>query len=156
MPWLILIAVVFMAGAGMKLFYAGESSGRAQCKADIEAADRKLQAKADELEQETKNHIDDMVVAFDAGESQIKTRVVTIRAKGTSDVQKFPVFSNPVCVLPADSLRSLNGARAGFRTAPDPGIGDTAVRDTSAAAKGNDGGTVPANAGRLRPLGKVR
>jgi predicted Ser/Thr protein kinase len=119
MPWLILIAVVFMAGAGMKLFYAGESSGRAQCKADIEAADRKLQAKADELEQETKNHIDDMVVAFDAGESQIKTRVVTIRAKGTSDVQKFPVFSNPVCVLPADSLRSLNAARAGFRTQQD-------------------------------------
>jgi hypothetical protein len=156
MPWLILIAVVFMAGAGMKLFYAGESSGRAQCKADIEAADQKLQAKANELEQETKNHIDDMVVAFDVGESQVKTRVVTIRAKGTSDVQKFPVFSNPVCVLPADSLRSLNSARAGFRTAPDPGVSDAAVRDAAPAAKGNDGGALPATAGRRGPLGKVR
>lgn len=122
--WIIaLLGVVFVVGSGLKLYGSGETSGRAQCKAEIAAADARLAAKSDELKQEATNHIDDMVTAFEDGEKNAKIRVVTVRSKASADVAAFPVFKNPACVLPSESLRNLNTARASLRVetqAPAP------------------------------------
>jgi hypothetical protein len=153
---IVAVLVAILAGTGVKLYAAGETAGRNQLQAKLDAADKQLADKAQALQQEAANHITDMEAAWDASEAVAKAHVVTVRAKGASDVRSYPVFANPACVLPVDSVQSLNRARASFRNAADPGESVGAVRDTAAPPNGNASGALPTDVGRRKPLGKVR
>jgi Sec-independent protein translocase protein TatA len=153
---IVAVLVAILVGTGVKFYAAGESAGRAALQTKLDAADKQLADKAQALQQEAANHITDMEAAWDASEAVAKAHVVVVRAKGASDVRNYPVFANPACVLPADSLHAINGARASFRNAADPGESVGAVRDTAAAPNGNASGAVPTDVGRRKPLGKVR
>jgi hypothetical protein len=152
---IVAVLVAILAGAGMKLYGAGETAGRAELQAKLDAADKRLADKADALEQEAANHITDMEAAWDASEAVAKAHVVVVRAKGASDVRSYPVFANPVCVLPVDVVRSINSARASVRAAADSGGVVDSVPDTAAAPVGEPSGRVPTNAGGRSPRGKV-
>lgn len=118
-----LLAILLIVAAGTIGGYfkvqewIGEAkdAGREECRVAIEKKNAELRDTADALKAETANHIVDMVAAEDFGRSQTETRIIYRQAKGASDVSKYPVFQNPVCVLPTDSLRNLNAARAGIR-----------------------------------------
>lgn len=155
MPYIILIAVLLVAGALYKSYNIGVTNGQASLKAQLEAADQKLAQAASEARQEAENKIIDMSAAYEVGESRAKVIYLKQNEKGASDVKNFAVFSNPICVLPSDSLRNLNSARASVRTASDSGEAPGAVPGPGTPAVGNDGGAVPANAPRPRPMGKV-
>lgn len=172
---ILIIAAIGMLGGGLWSVHSnGIKEGKAECQAELKAADDKLRAEAAAREQEAANHITDMQAAFEVGESQAKTKIVTVLAKGAKDVATYPVFSNPACVLPPDSLRTLNATRGGMRTgtvddsvlngaskgtnlqpATNTPSSDAAVRGTGSANGGADKGSVSPDATGRRPLGKV-
>jgi Sec-independent protein translocase protein TatA len=151
---IVAVLVAILAGTGVKLYAAGESAGRAALQAKLDAADKQLADKADALQQEAANHITDMEAAWDASEAVAKAHVVVVRAKGASDVRSYPVFANPACVLPVDVVQSINGARASFRNAADPGESVGAVRDTAAAPNGNASGRCTNRCWRTQTFGE--
>jgi hypothetical protein len=173
-----LIAIVGFAGYTMKIQAAAHRAGIEECQAKVTAANAELTRQAGELKQEAENHITDMVAAYDAGESQAKTRTVYLQSKGRADVDQHPdVYNNRACTLPASSLRIVNASRAGLRRDPaadglrddadsGPGAGarpaanpaapDGGVRGAGTAQEGHARGDVLGNAGGRRPLGKVR
>jgi hypothetical protein len=115
---ILIIVAIGSAGAYFKVQqWIGEAkdAGREECRVAIETKNAEIRASADALKAESANHITDMVAAEDFGRSQTETRIIYRQAKGASDVSKYPVFQNPACVLPTDSLRNLNAARAGIR-----------------------------------------
>lgn len=101
-----------------------------KAQADAQAKLDAAQAKAD---QEAKNKVIDMAAAYEAGEANAKTINNTYVQRGASDVAKYPVFRNPDCVLPDDSLHQLNSARAGLQPTADPGQPPAAVPGAPAA-----------------------
>jgi hypothetical protein len=114
-----LIAIVGFAGYTMKIQAAAHRAGIEECQAKVTAANAELTRQAGELKQEAENHITDMVAAYDAGESQAKTRTVYLQSKGRADVDQHPdVLRNASCTLPASSLRIVNASRAGLRRDP--------------------------------------
>lgn len=124
MPTLIMliIAAVIIVGITSKAYYAGDQHGKAVCESEHEEADARNKKIADDLEKEAANHITDMDAAFEVGVAKGKVDQAKFEAKGASDVQRYAVFSNPVCTLPAEPLADLNAARAaafgGVATAP--------------------------------------
>jgi hypothetical protein len=153
----ILIAAVILVFAG-SIFGAynwGEKNGAAEYKEKQEQAQAKIDEQAAVMVREANNKITDMQAAFEAGKEQAKVVTKTITIRGQSDVAKYPVFSNPVCVLPADSLQFLNRARANLRTAADPGIADAALPVTGPPPGREDSNSVPANAGGREPSGTL-
>jgi hypothetical protein len=156
--WILaLLAAVALAGAGLKLYGMGETAGFDKCHAAVAEADAKLAAKSDELKQEAQNHIEDMGTAYDAGEKAKSARVIYRTAKGAADVRANPVFANPTCVLPAESLRNLNAARASFRTeqpdATEPASNAPVAAPTPPPASSTTPAPLAAPAARL-PRGK--
>lgn len=170
------IAAVFLIGGYMKVTADARDEGRAACQAELRAADDKLKAAADALTQETANHIADMVTVAEVTEAQAKTRVVYVQSKGAGDVKRFPIFANQICVLPDESLRNLNAARAGLRRDPpadgvrasgdgqsasvrapaSAGTPDAAVRGARPLAKRDAGGVVHPDAGGRGSVGSLR
>jgi hypothetical protein len=151
---LIIILVIAAAALGGGFFKVQQwksearAEGVAQCQAQLAEANRQLKVTADALNGEAANHITDMVAAEDFGRSQSETRIIYRQAKGASDVSKYPVFQNPACTLPADSLRNLNAARASIRrdVPDDPAVG---VRDDGTGRGASATAGAPANSGQV-------
>lgn len=169
----IIIAAVAMFGGMIKAYSIGESRGEAKITAAYAAAEKKAEELAAKLEKEGRDHIDDMVGAFNAGEDTARQALAGKQAKGTSDVTKFAVFQNPVCTLPDESLLNLNAARASIFGGVQPSsersstsLSTTTNPSQSAGAvpsSGNqpitgrqDSNSVPAVNQGHRPLGAVR
>jgi len=89
-------------------------------KTRLEQADAVMKRQADELRAETEKHIVDMEAAYEVGQQEAQRKIQVITKRGESDVAKYPVFNNPACELPNDSLHNLNAARAGLLPATDP------------------------------------
>jgi hypothetical protein len=172
----LLLAVLGGIGGGLWTVHRnGYNQGLAECQAQVKAADDQLRAEAAKREQEAANHITDMQAAYEVGESQAKTKVVTVVSKGAKDVATYPVFSNPACVLPDDSLRTLNASRSSMRNvsstdvglhndsstgasvqpAANPSSSNGAVRGAGVVDGGAAKGSVSSNATGRRPLGKM-
>jgi len=183
MIWLILgivLAVIMMMGGGGWFIYEqGIDKGKAVCEAAHEKADAELKLKADKYEQEAANHIQDMATAADVAEQEGYQRGKREQQKGAKYVAASPqVFGNTACVVPPDALDTLNAARSGFRrdvpiasglpnnssdssstsvgSAPSAAAPTGTVRGTGTTAQGVVTGSVPADVGGRRPLGKVR
>ena len=151
MGYLFLALIVLGAvgtGAG---YFKGERDGVASYQVKVAAAEKALADQQAKMKQEEQNHIDDMQTAFEAGEAKAKTITKTIYVKGQADVAKYPVFANPVCTLPDDSLRTLAAARARVALGFDsPGTAD-AVPAAAPAQGRQDGNALPAYAGGRGP-----
>jgi len=111
----------------------------AQAKADAQlAAKDALAVKAAEQD------ITNMQASFDAGKAQAQVVTRKVYVRGQADVANYPVFSNPVCVLPDASLQLLNSARANLRTPADTVVPDGAMPNAAAAAGRQAGNPVRA------------
>lgn len=144
---LLIIAVAFGAGG----FYGGyewEAGKVARAEKAQAEAQAKVDAQARAIEQEAQNKIIDMTAAFDAGEAKAKVVTRTVYAKGQQYVATNAVFSNPVCVVPADGMSIVNGARAGVRTASAAAGGAAAM-----PAAGSDPGRTDLDAVPATPAG---
>lgn len=139
--YLIMLVAALAAFGGWTLYERNDAVN--DYKAKLEAADAKLKKQADALKVEAANHIVDMEAAYESGEENAKVVTRTIYTRGESDVAKYPVFSNPVCVLPDDSLRLLNNARAGVLTAADSAALDAVLPGITTAAERKDGDAIP-------------
>lgn len=176
---LVLGALIVFGGYSKHLLDTGEANGAAKCAASVAAKQGELTELGKKFTDEQANHVADMETVAEKVEQETKDALSKTKAKGSSDVAKYPVFQNPACVLPADSLANVNAARASFhggviapvgvqhlapdngssagaRPAPDPGKTDAAVRGPVADTKGDARGNVSTDAGGRRPLGKVR
>lgn len=141
------IVAVIVVSVGMWGVYEwGYTRGKvAEAKA-WEEEKAQLVSELAQAKAEAATKIDDMMAAFEAGKEQGKTKFITIKEKGKSDVATYPVFSNPVCVLPDDSLRNLQSARRGMRSAADPGPAVAPVPATNGPSVGAPSRPVPSNA----------
>ncbi len=157
MIYLIAIGIAIAAFAGYTVYIDEHAASAAVAKLQAQqaAADKQLTDAAAAAKTEAANHITDMEAAYESGEEQAKTVVRTVIAKGASDVSTYPVFSNPACVLPDDSLHNLVAARAGVLAAADPGRPAPTVPAAGAAGGRQIGNPVPANAGGQRPVAGV-
>jgi hypothetical protein len=175
------VALTLMFGGSMWFAHKqGVDAGKAECEAEHMRADADLKDKAGKFEQEVANHESDMAVAADVAEKEGYDRAKREQTKGAQRVASNPtVYQNArsvTCTLPVIDVQTLNAARGSFRhpvadSLPDnanhsagtgvgitanPGALDGTVRGTGPVEKGDVGGTVPADAGGRRPLGKVR
>ena len=155
MAILALAGVLLFAGWTGAVWHYASSHAEAAYKEKQEQAQAKIDEQAAVTVREANNKIADMQAAFDAGKEQARVVTKTITVRGQSDVAKYPVFSNPVCVLPADSLQFLNRARANMRTAADPGIADAALPVAGPAPGRADIDPVPASPAGREPSGAV-
>jgi hypothetical protein len=178
---LVIILVIAAAALGGGFFKVQQwksearQEGREQCQAEVKAADDRVKVAADALAEEVAKHESDLALADKLLDAKATERIVYREKKGAVDVTKYPVFQNPVCVLPDDALRNLNAARAGIRREPpavsvragsdgpssgagpaaNPGGPAGSVRGADGATGGAPKGPVPAGAGGRGPLGKV-
>jgi hypothetical protein len=143
--YLILLAAALAAFGGWTMYERNDAVN--DYKTKLEIADKKLKDAADKLKLEATNHITDMEAAYEAGEAEAKVITKTIYARGVTDVATYPVYSNPVCVLPDNSLRLLNAARAGVLSAADTVALDAILPGINAAAGRKDGDAVSATVG---------
>lgn len=90
-------------------------SHRGVAEKNAEAQD-KIDEQAKQLSTEASNKIVDMAAAFEAGKEQGRVVLQATTQRGAADVAKYPVFQNPACVLPDESLALLNAARASLRS----------------------------------------
>ena len=114
------VLLLSISGMVYKFYSSAERAGRLACEHEMEVADKMLEHAADEAKAEAANHITDMEAAYEAGKEEAAGQQRIYVTKGASDVAKYPVFNNPVCVLPDDSLHNINAARSGVRAAADP------------------------------------
>lgn len=96
-----------------------EHEGEAKYKAAYEAADKQLADASAAAVNAANETIASNVASFNAGEAKSKGSVQIRYVKAQGDVTKYPVFSNPACVLPPEALANLNAARAAMRTGND-------------------------------------
>lgn len=87
----------------------------AEYKAKVAAAEAKAELAAKAQEAEAANHVADMESAYAAGEEKGRASAGKFQTRAAADVGRFPVFSNPACILPDDALALLNAARRAFR-----------------------------------------
>lgn len=158
----IIIAVIASLGGMVKAYYAGDRQGAQRVQTAVEAATKRALDIDARFKQETQNRIDDMAVAFKAGEDSAKTAFRKREAKGAADVTTFPVFQNPACTLPDAALQNLNAARdEAFGFSPG-GLRDDPNKLSSPAvpAGGNqtpriDAAVRPAAPGPTSPVGRI-
>lgn len=145
MIYAIVVAILAVAFGGWTWYQRNDAVEEYEAK--LAQAELDLMQAVAEKQREADNHITDMQAAYEVGEAEAKVITRTITVRGASDVVKYPVFSNPECVLPAPSLLVLNGARAGLLPAADPGEPDSAVPGPAAAEGRQAGDALPADAG---------
>jgi hypothetical protein len=157
MIYLIIAGIAIASFAGYTVYERDQAATAAVAKLQAQeaAADKQLTDAAAAAKIEAANHITDMEAAYESGEEQAKTVVRTVVAKGANDVASYPVFSNPVCVLPDDSLHNLIAARAGVLPPADTRQPVATVPAAGAAGGRQAGNPVPANAGGQRPVAGV-
>jgi hypothetical protein len=146
----IIAAVVLgiIGGAFWKTYSAGYDNGKADEAAEWAKAKAKLEQELAAAKAEAATKIDDMTAAYEAGVKKGKAFNQSVQAKGVQHVAAFPVFNDPDCVLPADSLSNLKNARLGVRSSADPGTVDAIVppAGTGSPRIGAPSRPVPANA----------
>jgi hypothetical protein len=113
---LVVIAVVAFGAYSALVWTKGGENAVASYKEKLEQADKQLQEAARDAITEAQNKITDMTAAYEAGEANAKTVEKKIYLRATSDLTKFPVFANPACVLPPQSLALLTAALKGARS----------------------------------------
>jgi hypothetical protein len=89
-------------------------------KAKSDAAQAKIDEQAKAIEAAAASRVNDMQLAYAAGEATAKERVRTIYVQGQANVVKDKGLSNPTCVMSDDSLHLLIGALTSMRTAAAP------------------------------------
>ena len=132
--------VGILSGAGGMNWWAETKQARLE-RAQA-AAQAQIDALAAKAQTEAANKITDMTAAYEAGEANAKTVTRTIYVKGQQVVAATPAFANPACVVGADGLQLLNGARAGVQLAANTAAIDGSVPATGAAAGRQDGDVV--------------
>jgi hypothetical protein len=153
---LIAAFVAGVAGGGLGVNWWKDAqiarAEEAQRKAEMVVA-----AAAEEAEQEAANKIIDMQASFAAGELNAKTVTKTVYIKGQQIVANTPAFNNPACVIGADALQLLNGARTGtgVQLAAAATGGNGAVPGAGSPAGRANGNAVPANAAGHGAVGGV-
>lgn len=164
----ILLIIIAFGAWSAKCYELGGDQRIASYEKKVQAAEDKAAAAQKARDLEAANHVDDMVTAYETGESDAKASASIYSQQARTDVAKYPVFSNPACVLPDDSLRNLQSARAGLHATADPGQPPAAVPGAPAAfgwdvrdpvpAKPSGSGTVvgvPSTAGKVGGGGQV-
>ena len=149
MIYVIAILVVLASFAGYTAYERNQaaSGAVAQLQAAQAKADAELAAKDALAVKAAQDDIDAQQAAFDAGKAQAQVVTRKIYVRGQADVTNYPVFSNPVCVLPDASLQLLNSARANLRTPADTIVPDGAMPNAVAPAGRQAGNPVPAISG---------
>lgn len=109
------VLVAFAAWTGIVWNFSGTYHTEALVKQAAAKDDRIKELEQEQLQKDQKA-IDDKQKAFEDGKAQGKVVIQQIAARGASDVQRYPVFKDPNCVLPDASLALLNSARASLRT----------------------------------------
>lgn len=143
-----LVALILLLGAFGGYTWYQRNDAVTDYEARLAAKDQALKEFAEKIETEAANHITDMEAAYEAGEAQARVITKVITARGAADVAKYPVFANPACVLPDDSLLVLNSARTGLLPAADtsppptvvPGPAEAGERETRDPVSTNAGG----------------
>lgn len=155
MPGLIAVLLLAFAAWTGGVWYVGHAAGAADIQHQLDVAQKELADKAQQAKDEAANHITDMEAAYETGEQEAKVITKIVTARGASDVQRYPVFANPVCVLPDASLQLLNDARSGVRPAADSVEPPVVVPEPAAATGRETGDALPANADRRGPVSGV-
>lgn len=127
-PVLIIVAVIAFAAYTALVWTKGGENALAGYKEEQQAAQAKIDDQAKQIEEDAANKIIDMDAAYIAGEANAKTVERKVYVKIAADLQKYPVFQNPACVLPLESyallVAALRGVRGTFtlpaETAPVP------------------------------------
>jgi hypothetical protein len=147
MAWALLTVLLFGAWVGGWSVNTYHTATLARQEKQIAAAEEKIRQQDADAELAAANAINDMQAAFEAGESKAKVIYRTIEKQGAAYVASNPVFSNPQCVIPADGVQLLAGARAGIPVASPAGVGAPTLPGTGTAPAARDvnGGTVPPN-----------
>jgi hypothetical protein len=152
--WVLVALLAFGAWTG-GVWYKASDQAVTSYKAKLEEQQKKIDEQAAKIKEESANHIVDMQAAFEAGQAKAKVITRTVLAKGADDVSKYPVFSNPDCVLPNSSLQLVNGARAGMRTPANTASLATTLPYTGPVTGRVNGNDVPADAAGRTSGGSV-
>lgn len=120
-PWVILGLVIAFAAVGIKGYFMGQESTRAEWL----AATMKEQQLAEQIRGEIRNEGDKISAGLEERIGKIRVVHRTVNQVVKKEIEVHHVLKDPRCRYPESTVRVLNDARSG-KDAPRPAAGQPA------------------------------